>query len=102
MFLWRKRIRFTGVFILASSFTLWGNGIILVSSKIERTFKRYKRAWILKNSPWCMGWQTALDTVWEPKTLSRQSTDKLGELFVRLDRETKGGLTWTHLNSIFT
>jgi hypothetical protein len=43
MFVWRKRIRFSGVILLASTFTLWGNMIIFISAKIERTFKHYKR-----------------------------------------------------------
>jgi hypothetical protein len=99
MFVWRKRTRFSVVILLGSTFTQWGNAIILISSKLERTFKRYKREWILKRSPWTVGWQSAIDTTWQPKTLSRQSTDRIGELFVKVDRELKGGITWTHLET---
>lgn len=93
MFVLRKKLRFTVVGVLACSFTLWGNVIIFTSSKLERTFKRYKKDFILKTSPWCMGWQSALDTQWEPSQLSRRSTDKLGELFVKADRELNGGVS---------
>ncbi len=40
-----------------------------------------------------MGYATALETTWEPKSLSRQSTEQLSDLFVKLDRELKGGVS---------
>lgn len=40
-----------------------------------------------------MAYQTALDNSWEPKQLSRVSTEKLSEMFVKLDRELKNGVS---------
>lgn len=40
-----------------------------------------------------MAYQTALDNSWEPKKLSRVSTEKLSALFVKLDRELKHGVS---------
>ena len=34
-----------------------------------------------------MAYQTAIETTWEPTKLSRVSTERLGEMFVRLDRD---------------
>jgi len=31
------------VSLLASSFTLWGNLVIVMSAKVERAFKKYKK-----------------------------------------------------------
>lgn len=48
-----------------------------------------------------MAWQSAYDSIWEPKSLSRQSTERLGELFVSLDRELVGGVSRQLLNQAF-
>ena len=40
-----------------------------------------------------MAYQSALDNSWEPKKLSRVSTEKLSDLFVKLDRELKHGVS---------
>jgi len=40
-----------------------------------------------------MAYQSALENSWEPKKLSRVSTEKLSEMFVKLDRELKHGVS---------
>jgi hypothetical protein len=65
---------------------------------MEKSFKKYKKEFITKTSPSCMAWQSAYDSLWEPKTISRVSTEKLGELFVNLDRELVGGVSRQLLN----
>jgi hypothetical protein len=40
-----------------------------------------------------MAYQTALDNSWEPTKLSRVSTEKLSDMFVKLDRELKHGVS---------
>jgi hypothetical protein len=40
-----------------------------------------------------MAYQTALDNSWEPSKLSRVSTEKLSDMFVKLDRELKHGVS---------
>ena len=40
-----------------------------------------------------MAYQSALDNSWEPKKLSRVSTEKLSDMFVKLDRELKHGVS---------
>ena len=87
LFLWRKKWRFVFIGMAAWSFTYWGNGLGFVSAKLERTFKRYKRSMITKYTPDCMAYASALDNSWEPRYLSRVSTEKLSDLFIKLDRE---------------
>jgi len=76
-----------------STFTYWANPLGFFAAKMERTFKRYKRRLILHFFPGCMAYTTAIETTWEPKKLSRVSTERLGEMFVRLDRDLKHGVT---------
>ena len=92
-FLWRKKWRFVFIGLATWSFTYWANGLGFVSSKLERTFKRYKRSLITRYAPTCMTYQTALDNSWEPSKLSRVSTEKLSDMFVKLDRELKHGVS---------
>jgi hypothetical protein len=93
MFVSRKRFRFFMVGLIYGTFVTWSNVVIFGSAKLERSFKQFKQGQILKYSPWCMGPATAIETMWEPTSLSRQSTEQLGELFVRLDRELKEGVS---------
>jgi hypothetical protein len=92
-FLWRKKWRFVCIGLATWSFTYWANGVGFASSKLERTFKRYKRSLLTKYVPTCMAYQTALENTWEPKKLSRVSTEKLSDVFVKLDRELKHGVS---------
>jgi hypothetical protein len=71
MFVKRTRVRFTGVALLFITFTVWGNFLILASSKIERTFRKYKKRWIFNKYPALMAYQSAIDTAYEPKNLSK-------------------------------
>lgn len=92
-FLWRKRWRFIVIAAAGSTFTYWANPLGFLAAKTERTFKRYKRRLILHYFPVCMTYQTAIETTWEPTKLSRVSTERLGEMFVRLDRDLPHGVT---------
>ena len=92
-FLWRKKWRFVVIALATYTFTYWANGVGFISSKLERTFKRYKRRFITRIAPNCMAYQTALDNNWEPSKLSRVSTEKLSEMFIKLDRELPHGVS---------
>lgn len=77
MFINRIRFRIFVILSLGALFNYWGNLMGIASSKVERTFKKYKRRWIYRYNRAAMTYPTALETLYEPMKLSRQSTDKL-------------------------
>ena len=56
-------------------FSYWGNMLGIAGSRIERLFKKYKKRWIYKNHRTSMTYESANETQFEPKHLSRSSTD---------------------------
>ena len=88
---YRWRLFFLGLFIYA--FHVWGNGLGFFTARIERSYRKYKKRWLARYNPHCITYTTALETTWEPKRLSRPSTEKLSELFVRVDRELEYGMS---------
>lgn len=73
--------------------TAWGNGMGSIFAKFERLFKKYKLRWIARYNPDVIAFTTARETQWEPEALSRHSTERLGEAFVRIDRELPHGFS---------
>lgn len=92
MFMNRTRVRFTVVLFLFNSFTYWGNLVIFQASKLERSFKKWKKSYILSTYPVGMGWKSAIETTVVPKTLSQTSVDRIGEIFVKMDRQLPSGV----------
>ena len=93
LFLWRMKWRllfFGGLIYLSPVF---GNGGGFISARIERSSRKYKKRWLYRYNPHCITYTTALETVWEPTKLSRPSTERLSETFVRLDRELEYGVS---------
>lgn len=93
LFIWRTKFRWVFLIIAVATFNFWGNAFGLLSAKIERTYKKYKKRWITRYNPECITYQSALDTMYEPKALSRGSTERLCELFIRVDREMQHGFS---------
>jgi hypothetical protein len=87
----RWRILFLGLFVYLGN--IWGNAFGFITARFERSYRKYKKRWITRYNPSCITYTTALETTWEPKRLSRQSTERLSELFVRLDRELEHGMS---------
>lgn len=93
MFLNRIKFRLFVLFTLGSLFSYWGNLLGLATSKFERVFKKYKRRWIFRYHRQAMTYASALETRYEPQKLSRDSTEKLSQLFVKIDRELEYGFS---------
>ena len=93
LFFYKRKWRFIFAAALYGGFRYWGNGMGLIGSKIERTFKKYKKRWIFRYNPTCMAHQSAIDTMYTPAALSRQSTDLVSEMFVKVDREMEYGVS---------
>lgn len=93
MFLHRYRWKmfFFGVFLYL--FNLWGNAFGFITARIEKSSRKYKKRWIAKYNPHCITYMTAIETTWEPTRLSRPSTDRLSEVFVKMDRELDYGMS---------
>ena len=89
MFLKRMRFRFFLVASLVALFNYWGNLLGICSARIERVFKKYKKRWIYKYNRSALEYESAIETKYEPQHMSRPSTEKLSQLFVRIDREMK-------------
>jgi hypothetical protein len=88
---YRWRILFIGLFVYM--FNIWGNGFGFFAARMERSYRKYKKRWLTRYNPHCITYTTAIETTWEPKRLSRPSTERLSELFVRLDRELEHGVS---------
>ena len=93
LFFHRYRWKFFWGFIAVYLFTLWGNAFGFVTARMERTYRKYKKRWLYRYNPSCITYTTAIETTWQPKRLSRPSTDRLSEMFVKLDRELEYGMS---------
>ena len=88
--------------MLLVTFNFTGNLLGFSMARIERSLKKYKKQWILKKNPKIMSYQTAIDTLYEPKTISSYNTDKLSESFIKYDRLLKYGFTRQLLINVLT
>lgn len=88
---WKWRLFWISVFVYCAG--IWGNALGFLTARWERSFRKYKKRWILRYNPEAITYTTALETTWEPARLSRPSTERLSELFVRLDRELEYGMS---------
>ena len=93
MFTWRMRFRFFFLGSLYAAFHYWGNLFAMFTARMERTYKKYKKRWITKYNPACIEYESAREALWEPTKISRQSSKKLSEQFVKLDRELEFGFS---------
>ena len=93
MFLYRIKFRIFFFCTLAGLFNYWGNLLGIFSSRMERVFKKYKKRWIFRYNRSAMTYASAMETIYEPKKLSGQSTEKLSQLFIRIDRELEFGFS---------
>jgi len=71
MFTWRMRFRIFFIGTIYAAFQYWGNLFALLTSRIERTFKKYKKRWIAKYNPQCIEYETARATLWTPEKISK-------------------------------
>ena len=93
MFLNRIKFRIFVIVSLGALFNYWGNLLGIATSRLERVFKKYKRRWIFRHNREAMSYASAIETRFEPEKLSRESTDKLSQVFVRVDREMEHGFS---------
>lgn len=87
MFLNRIKFRIFVLVTLGTLGTYWGNLLGMAGDRITRFGKKYKKRWIYKYNRPALTYPTALETRYEPAKLSRASTDKLSQLFLKIDRE---------------
>lgn len=60
----------------------------------QRAINKYKRRWLTRFNPEAITYQTAIDTsYYRPQKLQREAAEKLGETFIRVDRELKNGFS---------
>lgn len=88
-----KRRMFLYLFLFILAFNFLGNVVGFFLARLERSARKYKKQWILGYNPSLMTYSTAMDTMYVPMKISQQSTDRLGELFLRIDRDLKEGVT---------
>jgi hypothetical protein len=88
---YKWKIFFAGLFFYL--FNFWGNALGFASSRIEKSYRKYKKRWLVRYNPHCITYMSAIETTWEPKRLSRQSTERLSEAFVKFDREMEHGMS---------
>jgi len=93
MFLNRMKFKFFIFGSMVALFNYWGNVLGLGASRLERVFKKYKKRLIYKYNRLELTFESAYETLYEPARMSRPSTDKLSQLFLRIDRELEHGFS---------
>ncbi|CDW80714.1 UNKNOWN [Stylonychia lemnae] len=86
-----KRFAYIGLLIMA--FNVLANVFGFVFARIERSSRKYKKIYLQNKHPHLMGYQSAFDTLYSPKIISQQSTDRLCDTFTRIDRYLKHGVS---------
>ena len=64
-----------------------------ITARLERSARKYKKQWIFKRNPLLMTYQSAIDTLYEPKAITTISTERLSEAFLKYDRVLKNGMS---------
>ena len=93
LFFRNKRRTFLYGFLFLLAFNLIGNVSGFFLARLERSARKYKRQWIMNKYPNVLTYPSAMDTLYEPYGISSGSSDKLGESFLKVDRQLKGGVS---------
>ena len=93
LFFRTKRRRFLYIFLFFVAFNYIGNLAGFFLARLERSGRKYKKAFVMWYNPLLMTYQTAIDTLYEPSKLSVASTERLAEAFLRIDRQLKHGVS---------
>ena len=93
LFFRNKRRTFVYGFLFVLAFNLLANVSGFFLARLERSARKYKRQWIMKKYPNVLTYPSAIETLYEPQGISTGSTDKLGETFLKLDRQLKDGVS---------
>lgn len=93
LFVQMRKKRFFYIFLFVLSFNYFANVLGFFAARIERSGRKYKKKFLMKRYPNTITYQSALDTLYEPKKLSLQSTDLLGESFIKIDRLLRDGVS---------
>ena len=70
IFMKTKKRRFLLIFLFVVTFNFIGNFFGFFLARAERSSRKYKKQWILKNNPGVLTYQYALDTQYEPMKIS--------------------------------
>ena len=70
MFLNRAKAKLLFAFSLYFLFSYWGNFLGLSCSRVERSYKKYKKRWVERNNPAALTYASATETMYKPKVLS--------------------------------
>ena len=93
IFLSTKRKRFFYLFLIFLTFNITSNLAGFIIARLERSARKYKKKWIFNKNPLLMTYQSAVDTLYEPKAMTTVSTDRLSEAFLKYDRVLKDGMS---------
>lgn len=88
-----RRRMFLYLFLFILAFNFLGNVVGFFLARLERSARKYKKQWIMGKNPSLITYSTAMDTMYVPMKISQQSTDRLGDLFLRIDRDLKEGVS---------
>ena len=93
IFMRTKKRRFFLLFMFFVAFNFIGNAVGFFLARLERSGRKQKKNLIFSKNPTLLSYPTAIDTLYEPSKLSTQSFEKLGDAFLRLDRQLKDGMS---------
>lgn len=93
VFMTTKRRRFMYLFLFFLSFNLIGNFFGFLAARAERTARKYKKQWIFSKNPLILTYQSAVDTLYEPKGITQGSTERVSEAFLKYDRVLRDGMS---------
>jgi hypothetical protein len=93
LFFWTKKRRIFYLIMLSYLYYKWTNISNFFSSRTERLVNKYKRRWIQRYNPQAIIYITPKDFDYVPAKLSKQSADRLGQVYVQGDRQLKNGFS---------
>jgi len=89
-----KKRRFFYLFLIYMWYKYGERITTWVKNRRLRAINKYKRRWLTRFTPETVTYQTAIDTsYYTPAKLNKETADRLGEAFVRVDRQLKNGFS---------
>ena len=89
-----KKRRFFYLFLLYLWYRYGERVTTWTKNRKQRSINKYKRRWLTRFNPEAITYQTAIDTsYYRPQKFQREAAEKLGEAFIRVDRQLKNGFS---------
>jgi alpha-galactosidase/6-phospho-beta-glucosidase family protein len=95
LFFTLKKRRFFYLFLIYMYYKYHERAFNYMRTRKQRSINKYKRRWLSRFNPEAATYQSAVETTYQgrPAKLSQETGDRLGEAFIRVDRQLKNGFS---------